>query len=115
MPSRAKRACKQPNCSELVDNGYCNNHKQHTNDYDRWRGQSQTRGYDNDWRRIRLIALRRDRYLCQHCLRDGLVTPAIDVDHIIPISVDPTRRLDIDNLQSLCRPCHNIKTAIESR
>lgn len=52
-----------------------------------------------------------DRYLCQMCLKVNRVTSATLVDHIIPIRVDPSRRLDLTNLQSLDAGCHAIKTA----
>lgn len=33
-------------------------------------------------------------------------TKSLQIDHIVPISKDPTRRLDITNLQVLCRACN---------
>lgn len=53
--------------------------------------------------------------LCIHCLDYGLVTPAQVSDHIIEIRDDWDKRLDPDNLQSLCHTCHNTKTAKERR
>lgn len=109
MPNRPKRPCRQPGCPELVDSGFCDKHQNHRRALDR-RTSSTQRGYDADWQRVRIEALRRDKYLCQHCLREGRVTPAEDVDHIVPLSRGGAR-LDHGNLQSLCRPCHNVKTA----
>jgi 5-methylcytosine-specific restriction protein A len=37
------------------------------------------------------------------------------VDHIVERSDDDSKRLNWDNLQSLCHSCHNIKTAEEKR
>jgi len=34
-------------------------------------------------------------------------------DHVVPIRRAPERRLDQDNLMSLCHPCHMTKTARE--
>lgn len=64
----------------------------------------------------RWIALR-NRYsafqpLCEHCLKAGLVTPGHDVDHIKEIE-DGGDPWDWDNLQNLCKPCHNRKTGDE--
>jgi 5-methylcytosine-specific restriction protein A len=62
--------------------------------------------------KVREQALKRDDYICQHCFhRDGILTPATAVDHIIPFTSnsDP-RRLDVNNLMSLCTPCHSRKT-----
>ncbi|MFC6644442.1 HNH endonuclease [Granulicella cerasi] len=93
-----------------MDSGHCDDHAERRRDRDRWRGSATQRGYDSGWKWIRLVALRRDKYLCQHCLRDGRVTPALDVDHIVPIASAPQLRLTLSNLQSLCRPCHRAKT-----
>lgn len=53
--------------------------------------------------------LRRDCGLCQACKRKGLVTPASEVDHIASLGRHGTN--DDSNLESLCVPCHKIKTA----
>jgi 5-methylcytosine-specific restriction protein A len=78
--------------------------------YDAQRGSRHERGYDNVWARLRNWYLA-DNPLCEHCLLDEVIEPAVDVDHVIPIKVAPDRRLDPTNLQSLCRRCHNMKTA----
>src|SRR3989338_945277 len=57
-----------------------------------------------DWSNIRLKILRRDDYSCVKC--GGL---AIDVDHVIAI-VNGGAEFDESNLQSLCRPCHAVKS-----
>lgn len=77
------------------------------------RGSRHERGYTNAWVKLRLRHLARQP-LCVHCEAQGRTTPAKDVDHIIPISegADP---LDMDNLQSLCRACHNRKTHGQSK
>ncbi len=75
-------------------------------------GQSRhQRGYGSKWDSIRARVLKRDKGLCQLCLRAGVVREAKTVDHIIPKSHGGT---DVDsNLQSLCWPCHKAKTARE--
>lgn len=60
---------------------------------------------------VRSRRLKMDRYLCQMCLKANRVTNATLVDHVIPIRVDPSRRLDMTNLQSLDVTCHALKTA----
>jgi 5-methylcytosine-specific restriction protein A len=66
------------------------------------------RGYDRQWRKVRLAYLQCNP-LCEQCLKEGITTPALDVDHIVPLSKGG-ERLDFDNLQALCRRCHNKKT-----
>lgn len=41
------------------------------------------------------------------CKQVGLITPAAVVDHIEPVSEAPERAFDPDNLQSLCKRCHD--------
>lgn len=97
----------------MVESGYCPAHQEQTatKTYDQQRGTPVQRGYDSEWRRVRLDALKRDNFLCVLCLQSGRTEPAKDVDHITPISADPSRRLNLTNLQSLCRACHTSKTA----
>lgn len=56
--------------------------------------------------------LKRDGYLCIHCERNGKVVAAEVVDHIIPLHIGGS---DADsNKQSLCKQCHDIKSAKEA-
>lgn len=52
---------------------------------------------------------RKHNPLCAHCLLLGVYTPTYHVDHIVEIE-DGGEIWDIDNMQSLCLPCHNTKT-----
>ena len=58
------------------------------------------------WRKIRLLALQRDHYLCQECLRQKRITQATEVHHLVPLEDDPSLGLELSNLQSLCWNCH---------
>jgi 5-methylcytosine-specific restriction protein A len=77
---------------------------------DRWRGSAASRGYDAAWRALRLSKLAADP-LCWWCLREGILTPANTVDHIVPISERPELRMIWSNLRSGCKPCHDAHTA----
>lgn len=117
MAIRCKKMCAVAGCGKLTLERWCDQHAKNpyvARPYDQLRGSSAERGYDNEWRKLRLVALRRDNYLCLECLKDDRPTPAIDVDHIIPISEAPERRLDLDNLQSLCKYHHRLKTQKET-
>jgi HNH endonuclease len=69
------------------------------------------RGYGSAWDKLRLTILKRDLHLCQSCLKQGRVCPANHVDHIIPKSKQGSD--DDTNLQALCKPCHEAKSAEE--
>lgn len=58
-----------------------------------------------DWQHIRAMAFKRDDYTCVKC---GDV--ADTADHIKELS-DGGDEFDLDNVQSLCTPCHKQKTA----
>lgn len=121
MPKRAKKPCAYPGCSKLVSGQtYCEKHfkeveKKRQKLYDRYqRNKKIARFYSNArWQKLRDRKLKHDP-LCEHCLPD-VVTPATEVDHIIPVEVDWSRRLDWNNLQSLCHSCHMKKTAEDKK
>lgn len=113
MATQALRPCSKAGCKELANGRFCTAHNVPANrySYDTRRGTPAERGYDADWRRVRKQALNRDSYLCQACL--PRVTPATDVDHILTVHTRPDLRLDLSNLQSLCKECHSRKTSLE--
>ena len=108
MPVRPGEACRRPGCPGVVRGGVCGvcgprNRQRHAQ-HDAQRATAAQRGYDATWQRLRL------RYLMQHplcaeCARQGRVTAATDVHHIVP------RRdggPDEDsNLMALCHACHS--------
>ena len=60
------------------------------------------------WNRTRQQVLIRDNYLCQHCLRKGIVNDKhLIVHHIVELKRDWNKRLDMENLEAVCRTCHN--------
>ena len=55
---------------------------------------------------MRIQALNRDHWLCQECLRKGMINTAEEVHHIKPLEDFPELGLRLDNLESLCHACH---------
>lgn len=110
MPYKPKKPCKYPGCPNLVDKGsYCEKHKKIVPQDDSRPSASQ-RGYDYRWQRARKMYLRRNP-LCVECLKEGRVTGATVVDHIIPHKGDYDLFWDENNWQALCEYHHNKKTA----
>ena len=70
------------------------------------------RGYGSAWVKLREVIIARDLGLCQPCKREGRVTPFKAVDHIRPKSQGGTD--EPDNLECICRACHDAKTHAES-
>lgn len=60
------------------------------------------------WRHTREQVLLRDYSTCVRCGLEGNI-----VDHIIPSEDDWEDRLNVDNLETLCQRCHNLKTRRE--
>ena len=61
------------------------------------------------WQRVRLAALERDGWRCRHC---GRAAGRFEVDHIKPLAAGGAAYA-LDNLQSLCRPCHFKKSTLD--
>lgn len=59
------------------------------------------------WRRLRASVLKRDGYLCRHCLRYGRHRQATTVHHIKHADEHPELAYNAANLVSLCEACHN--------
>ena len=51
--------------------------------------------------------LRKDKYLCQRCLRYGKKVPANVAHHKKPVEFYPELALDVSNGEALCAACHN--------
>jgi 5-methylcytosine-specific restriction protein A len=79
---------------------------------DRFRGSACKRGYDRAWQKVRAVHLQREP-LCRFCFEQGTLRPADVVDHVQTINERPDLRLDRANLRSLCKPCHDARTARE--
>ena len=76
---------------------------------DRLRGGADARGYNAEWRKARAAFLKRHP-LCVECQKEGRLTPATVVDHIVPHRGDQQLFWDEGNWQALCKGCHNRKT-----
>lgn len=112
------RQCRHPSCRALIPftGTYCERHRKTVNQsYDKARKRDNPKYVafytSKAWRNTRKVALKRDDYLCQVCLSEDVTKPADMVDHTIPTLVDWDKRLDLDNLKSMCNACHNRKTA----
>lgn len=76
------------------------------------RKHSNTKFYQSTaWRKLRAVKLKQQP-LCEECLSKGIHTSAKVADHIVPINRGGVA-LNIENLQSLCDRCHNVKSAKE--
>lgn len=62
----------------------------------------------SQWRSKRKRVLMRDKYLCQECLKQGIVNDKrLMVHHIVELKDDWKQRLNTNNLVTVCTACHN--------
>ena len=84
-----------------------------------WRGVSAKVAKDKaeiynsrEWKELRIAKLRSTDGLCEECMKQGIVTAARCVHHVVPIETartkDEMKRLafDVNNLRALCFTCH---------
>ena len=69
----------------------------------------QERGYGRAWELARARVLRRDKGLCQRCLRANRVQVGNECHHIEPKAQGGTD--DDTNLETLCHDCHQATDA----
>lgn len=73
------------------------------------RPNSNQRLYDYQWRKARRLKLQANP-LCEDCEERDEATIAVDVHHELKVRDHPDLRLCQDNLRSLCKTCHSIRT-----
>lgn len=120
MPRKC-RQCPEP----AVARGLCARHLQQERYHPLRQDRRRRRGartpgpfdYDSEqWRRVSRAFLASNP-VCAACQRQGRMTPAAIVDHVLPVRWYPGRAWDEANFQALCtrRPysCHQRKTGWE--
>lgn len=128
------RACKMQSCPNLHsnNNGFCDKHQSltkhrpcltpgcpndsvfrgrcqqcndvHSKEYESNRYKQHSESYDERWTKLSR-AYRAQHLTCEMCEAKGIITQSVLVHHIKPID-EGGERLDVNNLQALCRDCH---------
>ena len=93
MPFKPKKPCKHPGCPLLTNEKYC---EFHIRLYVNERANATERGYDARWRKASKLYFKANP-LFKHCEREGKITKAEVVDHIIPHRGDQNRFWDESN------------------
>lgn len=112
MALKPLRPCRHAGCAELTRDGWCPKHRPKSRRRD-------SAAY-HAWYSLPIWTdhLRPDHLLqepfCRECAKAGRRTYATVVDHIQPHRGDWMRFTDPANLQSLCKSCHDRKTALET-
>lgn len=106
--------CRKSGCHELVDttSNYCKKHtRAYAREYDKLRTSRElTKEYrsfyhSKAWRELRVEKLSISP-LCEECIKHCIYTLATEVHHKHEVFYYWSERLDIKNLESLCKSCH---------
>lgn len=112
MAQKPLRPCRHPGCPELTRESYCPRHKpkraarRKSAEYHSWYSLPI---WTDDLRPAQLL---REPF-CRACAHRGVRTRATVVDHVQPHRGDWGLFIDPANHQSLCKHCHDAKTARE--
>jgi hypothetical protein len=97
-------------CGVLSPYNRCDTHRRAR---ERYRGSSTARGYDGAWRRLQARVVREwvavHGWVCPGYMRPGHPSHHLTGDHIVPLSVDPSLRLERSNVGVLCAACNSAK------
>lgn len=74
---------------------------------EKFRGSRHERGYDADWTKLAADYKKSVKGRCEECARRGYLAVCDVIDHMVPVSDAPERRLDRANLDALCHAHHN--------
>jgi 5-methylcytosine-specific restriction protein A len=113
LPTSTK--CAQLGCSAPKVKGqqYCVDHgakPDQTLDRQSFNAHYKTR----KWQLMRQAQLSKSP-LCASCLIRGIVTQGHHVDHVFPWAQINPQAFTLNLFQTLCAPCHSVKTAHEQR
>ena len=109
MPLKAKKPCAKIGCPKLTNGGYCEEHKKlMENKYENERETASERGYNSQWAKVRVMKLHLNP-ICERCLLRGVTVGAYLVHHK---DRNPNNNME-DNLESLCRDCHDAEHKTE--
>ncbi len=105
--NKTRRPCQYPGCANLVDGGYCAQHKMRSAEL-AYRNPERNALYDRKWQRRRRLFLAEHPW-CADCLDVGIYTAATDVHHVERHQGDEQKFLS-SPLQALCHACHSRHT-----
>lgn len=77
--------------------------------YNKYKRNKEAKQFYNSkaWGGARTLALKRDYYLCQECLKRKSIRVYDVVHHIKPMLLFPKLSFTLDNLVCLCHACHS--------
>ena len=111
MARQPLRPCRKPGCPAVTRDGWCDAHK-----------PKHQRRESEDWHWLYGLSVWREELrpaqllkepFCRHCRENSLRVRATVVDHVVPHRGNIALFADPENLQSLCKRCHDRKSMRE--
>lgn len=108
------KLCNYPGCNEFTipHSIYCSKHKEHSNKkriaFRNAKRSNEAFYNTSEWRKLKKKHLKENNY-CVWCGSNN----DLSVDHIIPPRGNTDLFFNENNLQTLCKNCHRIKTTQE--
>ncbi len=106
--------CDFNGCDNKIAGGaYCSEHKRKRpkrkrKNKDIYHSKNKSFYNSSAWQSVRSFVYERERGLCQRC-KKFVFGRGAHVHHVIPISIDETLKLEVNNLRLLCPKCHIIE------
>ncbi|ANZ98177.1 hypothetical protein BFC20_10920 [Brochothrix thermosphacta] len=117
-----KHQCKVAHCRQLIDytDQYCDTHahigiKRKQEQAQRYNETTRNNEFNkqytkfyqsSEWKQARMTKLV-NQPLCEECLKNKNVKQGQIVHHIIELKEDWEQRVNQNNLETICRECHN--------
>lgn len=116
MPVMPKAQCVEYGCKKpsIPHSVYCELHAPPGKVMSVQRREANNAYKVRSWESIRIAQLS-SHPLCQCCLGSGLVRAATLVDHVFPWRKIGKHAFTSNLFQSLCSPCHSVKTGLEQK
>ena len=76
--------------------------------------QNQLLKGSSEYKRWRVEVFKRDSWTCVSCGYRSKKRGDINADHKLPFSLFPKERLDVNNGQTLCVPCHQLTSSYKN-
>ena len=93
-------------CQPVVDQHRQESKRRRNRRYDAGRDPRTVSFYHSkEWKALSRTVLQEAGYLCEYCGREI----ATEVDHVVPLDEDWSRRYDRMNLKATCHGCHDKK------
>ena len=99
--------CGEQGCTNLITKGfYCDDHKRRRKKKV-WHSSNKSFYNSQAWKDLTSFVYQRDKGCCRRCGKFVFGRQAHH-HHVVPIQINPSLKLDADNVILLCNKCHPI-------